>query len=186
MDIRKDVVDKANAVASSLGYSPNLRFLQGGIADLVLEHAQRQGREDEEEAAASSSSSSYDIVVALHACDTATDDALHLGVGAGARVILSSPCCHKEVRREMTRSMAAAAANDAADSSSRRGSHGLGTQQAPLVRHGILLERQAELVTDALRVLCLEAAGYRSQVMEFINDEATRYVVRDCVGARIV
>ena len=93
-----------------------------------------------------------DVLIALHACDTATDDAIHKGVAAGASVIVTAPCCHKEVRPQM---------------------------QAPtplrgLLRHGILLEREAESVTDSLRALLLESAGYGVKVFEFVSTEHTR------------
>lgn len=185
VDMRPDVVAKANAVAASLGYSPRLTFLQGSIAGLAAA--------EEEEEEAGKGAATVDVVVALHACDTATDDALRLGMQMGAGVILCSPCCHKEVRREMKRSM--------------KEEHGavVGIEaQAAVLRHGILLERTAEIVTDrfgsnlmangaalnltspprssstsraahfdSLRALCLESQGYRTSVMEFINDEAT-------------
>lgn len=153
VDIRPDVVAKANAVAASLGYAPGLTFVQGSIAGLLA--AEGEGVEQDEQG------SSFDVVIALHACDTASDDALHLGVRAGAGVILASPCCHKEVRWEMKRAMKEPTL-----------APGLAAQAAVL-RHGILLERQAELLTDSLRALCLESQGYKAQVIEFINDEAT-------------
>jgi len=122
VDVRQDVVDKANAVADRLGYSAagGLRFSRGTIAEVT--------------AKATAGEEKYDVVIALHACDTATDDCLYLGVQAGARVILASPCCHKEVRREMKKiKMTTAAA--------------AGPLQ-PVLKHGILMERQAEIVTD--------------------------------------
>lgn len=156
VDVRKDVVDKANAVAKRLGYSPGLNFVQGSIADVT---AGRGVHGD----------SSYDIVVALHACDTATDDCLHLGVELGARVIVASPCCHKEVRREIKKAMVLQNEDKEKESASTY----LFKPLQPILRHGILLERQAEIVTDSLRVLALQSKGYQSAVMEFIDDEAT-------------
>ncbi len=92
-----------------------------------------------------------DILIALHACDTATDDALAHGIRAGATLLVVSPCCQKELRAQLT---------------------------APPVlkealRHGIFQERQAEFVTDALRAELLEWAGYRTKVFEFISTEHT-------------
>ncbi len=92
-----------------------------------------------------------DVLIALHACDTATDDALAKAVHAGATLILAAPCCHQEVRAQM---------------------------QPPAVlrevlRHGILAEREAEIVTDGLRALLLEMHGYRASVFEFISPEDT-------------
>ena len=92
-----------------------------------------------------------DVMIALHACDVATDHAIHLGVRAGARVILCSPCCHQELRPQMTSPAAV----------------------APMLRHGVHLGQQAEMVTDSLRALCLEAAGYDAQVFEFVSLEHT-------------
>ncbi len=92
-----------------------------------------------------------DVMIALHACDTATDHAIHLGLRAGARVILCSPCCHKELRPQM-RSPA---------------------PLRPLLQHGIHLGQEAEMVTDGLRALLLDAQGYDTQVFEFISLEHT-------------
>ncbi len=92
-----------------------------------------------------------DVLIALHACDTATDDALHQGLRAQAPLLVVSPCCHKEIRPQL---------------------------QPPALfvetlRHGIFLERHAELVTDSLRAQLLEYAGYRTKVFEFISTEHT-------------
>ena len=92
-----------------------------------------------------------DVMIALHACDTATDHALHLGLRAGAEIILCSPCCHKQLRPQM-RSPALL---------------------QPMLQHGIHLGQQAEMVTDSLRALLLEAEGYATQVFEFVALEHT-------------
>jgi hypothetical protein len=157
VDVRPDVVAKANAVAASLGYSPGLTFVQGSIAGLAAEEEREAG------------SAGYDVVIALHACDTATDDALHLGIRRGAGIILASPCCHKEVRREMRR-----AKKEKETEKERAAAAPVGLEaQAAVLRFGILEERTAEILTDSIRALCLETQGYRAQVMEFIDDEAT-------------
>jgi hypothetical protein len=93
-----------------------------------------------------------DVVIALHACDIATDHAIHLGVRSGAAVILCSPCCHKEIRPQLL------------------SPHLL----RPILRHGVHLGQEAEMVTDGLRALLLEAAGYETQVFEFISLEHTQ------------
>ena len=93
-----------------------------------------------------------DVLIALHACDTATDDAIYKGVAAGASIIVTAPCCHKELRPQIEAP------------SALRG----------LLRHGILLEREAEGVTDSLRALLLETAGYAVKVFEFVSTEHTR------------
>lgn len=92
-----------------------------------------------------------DILVALHACDTATDDALAWGTAAGATLLIVAPCCHKEVRPQLVPPEAL----------------------AEPFRHGIFRERQAEFVTDALRAALLEHAGYATRVFEFIAPEHT-------------
>jgi SAM-dependent methyltransferase len=93
-----------------------------------------------------------DVVVALHACDIATDFALHLGLRAGASIILSAPCCHKELRPQLLTP----------------------SPLRPLLRHGIHLGQEAEMLTDSLRALLLEASGYDTQVFEFIALEHTQ------------
>lgn len=92
-----------------------------------------------------------DMLIALHACDTATDLALAAGIRQRASIIVVAPCCHKQVRKAMR------ARNE----------------MAPLLRHGILEERQAEILTDGIRALLLEAEGYRTAVFEFISTEHT-------------
>ena len=92
-----------------------------------------------------------DVLIALHACNTATDDAIASGIKAGAELIVCAPCCHKQIRQEMERS----ARFDA------------------ITRYGIFLERQAVMITDTIRALILEYFGYKTQVMEFIEMEHT-------------
>lgn len=92
-----------------------------------------------------------DMLIALHACDTATDLALAAGIRQRASIIVAAPCCHKQVRKAMR------ARNE----------------MVPLLRHGILEERQAEILTDGIRALLLEAEGYRTAVFEFISTEHT-------------
>ncbi|MBL7781482.1 MAG: SAM-dependent methyltransferase [Saprospiraceae bacterium] len=92
-----------------------------------------------------------DMLIALHACDTATDLALATGIHQKAQIIVAAPCCHKQIRRDMeTRN-----------------------EMAPLLRFGILEERQAEILTDGIRALLLEANGYKTHVFEFISTEHT-------------
>jgi Methyltransferase domain len=92
-----------------------------------------------------------DVMIALHACDTATDHALHHGIRAGAAIIMSSPCCHKQIRPQLQSP----------------------PLLAPMLQHGIHLGQQAEMVTDSLRALLLEAHGYDTQVFEFVALEHT-------------
>jgi len=92
-----------------------------------------------------------DVLIALHACDTATDDAILKGIRNNAKLIICAPCCHKQVRREMEKS---------------------GKTDA-ITKYGIFLERQAVMITDAVRALVLEYCGYKTQVMEFIEIDNT-------------
>ena len=93
------------------------------------------------------------MLIALHACDTATDEAIATGIRAGASVIVVAPCCHKQVRKSLR---------------PRREN-----ELIPLLQHGILEERQAEILTDGLRALLLESKGYKTSVFEFISTEHT-------------
>jgi hypothetical protein len=133
VEYRTDLVDLCNKIAKDSGFS-NLRFEQGTIAEYDCAGA--------------------NILIALHACDTATDDAIYKGITAEADLIVVAPCCHKQIRREIEN---AKAHND------------LGF----LMKHGIFTERQAEMVTDGLRALILEYYGYETKVFEFISDAHT-------------
>ncbi len=133
VEYRPDMVDLCNGIAKNSGFT-GLSFVQGTIEDYKAEH--------------------LDILIALHACDTATDDAIAKGVKANADLIVVAPCCHKQIRREMEK----AGAPDALDF---------------LLRHGTFLERQAEMTTDAMRCLLLEQAGYSTKAFEFISDAHT-------------
>jgi len=92
-----------------------------------------------------------DVMIALHACDTATDHAIHCGIRSGANIIMCSPCCHKQLRPQM---------------------HCPPLLQ-PMLQHGIHLGQEAEMVTDSLRALLLEAQGYETQVFKFVSLEHT-------------
>ncbi len=99
-------------------------------------------------------STGADVLIALHACDTATDDAIAKGIAAEAELIVVAPCCHKQIRREME------TANHQTDLDF-------------VLRHGIFMEREAEMVTDAMRAMILEYYGYSTKVFEFIGTEHT-------------
>jgi 2-polyprenyl-3-methyl-5-hydroxy-6-metoxy-1,4-benzoquinol methylase len=131
VELRPDLVAQGNERVERLG----LQGLQFAVGD-VRTHA----AED------------FDVVIALHACDIATDHALHLGIRAGAQVILSSPCCHKELRPQMQPPLLL----------------------QPILQHGIHLEQEAEMLTDGLRALLLESRGYDTQVFEFVSLEHTQ------------
>ncbi|MBO7460818.1 MAG: methyltransferase [Bacteroidales bacterium] len=95
--------------------------------------------------------SKLDVLIALHACDTATDDAILKGIRNNAKLIICAPCCHKQIRREMEKS----------------------GKTDSITKYGIFLERQAVMITDAVRALVLEYCGYKTQVMEFIEIDNT-------------
>jgi hypothetical protein len=95
--------------------------------------------------------SPFDVMIALHACDVATDHAIALGIRSNAAVIVCSPCCHKEIRPQLL------------------SPHPL----RPILQHGVHLGQEAEMVTDGLRALLLEASGYEAQVFEFVALEHT-------------
>jgi SAM-dependent methyltransferase len=132
IEFRPELVQLCNDLARSPAHPlPNLRFAAGDIASTAL--------------------ADLDVLVALHACDTATDDALAKGIAAGARLLVVSPCCQKELRAQLSAPPVLADA----------------------LRHGIFQERQAEFVTDALRAMLLEWAGFKTKVFEFISTEHT-------------
>jgi SAM-dependent methyltransferase len=92
-----------------------------------------------------------DMLIALHACDTATDIAIAKGIRSGAKIIVVAPCCHKQLRKQLN----------------------VTNEMQPILRHGIMEERQAELLTDGIRALLMEAHGYKTKVFEFISTEHT-------------
>jgi len=130
VEARPELVELCNAVATANNCT-GLSFIAGEIADTKIPPAE--------------------IIIALHACDTATDDALFQAAVSGARIIVSAPCCQKELRHQL------------------RPPAGM----EPLLRDGIQKERMAELLTDAVRARLLEGAGYHTQVFEFISTEHT-------------
>ena len=91
------------------------------------------------------------ILIALHACDTATDQAIYLGIRAGAEIIMCAPCCHKEIRKQMN----------------------MPEVLEPVLKFGVHLGQEAEMLTDTLRALLLEANGYKTQLLEFVSLEHT-------------
>ena len=130
VELREDMVALCNDAAQGLGLD-GLRFEQGDVRSVVPPK--------------------IDIMIALHACDTATDHAIHTGLRAGASIIMCSPCCHKELRPQLL------------------SPHPL----RPILKHGVHLGQQAEMLTDGLRAMLLEACGYDTQVFEFVALEHT-------------
>ena len=130
VEIRPDLVRKINEIIKSSNLK-GMEFVESSIQDF---HPEK-----------------LDVMIALHACNTATDDAIASGIKAGAELIVCAPCCHKQIRQEMERS---------------------GKVDA-ITRYGIFLERQAVMITDTIRAMILEYFGYKTQVMEFIEMEHT-------------
>ncbi len=133
VEFRPELVDLCNKIAKTSGFS-KLSFEPGTIENY--------------------DNSGANILIALHACDTATDDAIYKGITAQADLIVVAPCCHKQIRRQME----AGKASNELDF---------------LTKYGIFLERQAEMVTDGIRALILEYFGYKTKVFQFISDAHT-------------
>jgi protein-L-isoaspartate O-methyltransferase len=131
IEVRQDLVATCNAAATRAGFT-----------QLVFEAAE----------ARTAKARTLDIVVALHACDTATDDAIYTGIMSGARLIIAAPCCQHELAPQLTKFDAGFAG---------------------LMKFGLFKQRQADLVTDAARCLLLEASGFRVKVIEFVATEHT-------------
>jgi SAM-dependent methyltransferase len=134
IDTKTELIDRLNTTAAGLGWD-GLRFEAGTIAD--YEPAEPP-----------------DLVLALHACDTATDDALARAVGWRSRFVLAAPCCQHDLQTQIDRATTPA-------------------DFAPLLRHGIVRERLGDLLTDSLRAEVLRAHGYRTDVIEFVSTEHT-------------
>ena len=130
LDLKTDVIRHCNELSEKYGYE-KLKFLEGNIADYT-------GVDE------------VDMVVTLHACDTATDFALDKAVGWNAKVILSVPCCQHELNGQMKNELL-----------------------APVFKYGLIKERMAALITDAMRAEYLEGMGYDAQILEFIDMEHT-------------
>jgi hypothetical protein len=154
VEVRPKLVAETNGIAKGLGEGfDGLAFSEGTIESVLLTNSKEGGRREGEE------EDLLDVVIALHACDTATDDALWSAVREKASIIVVAPCCHKEVRRQLDPFMAQAAQKD----------HVL----ADVLRHNIYRERIAETATDSIRALLLEIAHYSVSVFEFIGGEHT-------------
>jgi len=130
VELRAELVDFCNGVAAR-SRCEGLTFVQGDLRSVAPEQV--------------------DVMIALHACDTATDHAIDLGVRAGASILVCAPCCHKELRPQITRPRALSG----------------------LLRHGVHLGQEAEMVTDSMRALLLETCGYEARVFEFVSLEHT-------------
>jgi SAM-dependent methyltransferase len=140
IELRQELVTSCNEIAKRCGFS-NLTFVRQRIEEFSNER--------------------IDVLIALHACDTATDDAIQKGFKASSALIICAPCCHKQIRQQLK-----------------------GKQQhSPLLKYGIFKERQFEMVTDTIRALIMEQHQYDTKIFEFISNEHTRKNVM-LVGTR--
>jgi hypothetical protein len=130
VESRDELVKLSNDIAAKAGFT-RLKFITGTISQVELEK--------------------IDMLIALHACDTATDDAIFRGIASGSSLIVCAPCCHKQIRKEFH----------------------VTNEMKGILKHGILEERQAEIITDGLRALIMEAHGYKTKIFEFISTEHT-------------
>lgn len=130
IDIKSELVDLCNGIAKACDFD-GLSFVIGKIDDFDI--------------------GMVDILIALHACNTATDDALFKGVAAKASLILAAPCCHQEIRPQIKPP----------------------PMLKDVLKHGVMLERCAEFLTDGLRSLLLERSGYSTKLFEFVSTDHT-------------
>ncbi|OZY59032.1 methyltransferase [Pseudomonas lundensis] len=130
VELREDMVTLCNNAAQRLEH-PGLSFQHGDVRSFAP--------------------TPIDVMIALHACDIATDYAIHMGIRSGAAIIMCSPCCHKQIRLQIQSP----------------------ALLKPMLQYGLHLGQQAEMVTDSLRALFLEACGYETKVFEFISLEHT-------------
>ena len=130
VEFREDLVNLCNNIAQKSNFS-NLNFIQGSIEKTKIDNP--------------------NILIALHACDIATDEAIYRGIISNSSLIVCAPCCHKQIRKEFN----------------------VSSPLNNITKYGILQTRQAEIVTDAIRAMLMEAHGYKTNVFEFISTEHT-------------
>ena len=130
VEFRKELVGICNNIAKKSNFN-NLNFVEGTIEKAKIDNV--------------------DVLIALHACDTATDEAIFRGISSNSSLIVCAPCCHKQIRRAFD----------------------VTNELSSVVKHGILKERQAEIITDTLRALIMEVFGYKTKIFEFISDSHT-------------
>ena len=155
VEIRPDLVAKINEIIKESNLK-DFRFVESSIEDYTCQQDNKTTRQQDNKTNNSLTHRlidllTLDILIALHACNTATDDAIIKGIESGAKLIICAPCCHKQIRQEMEKSKVVDV----------------------ITRYGIFMERQAVMITDTIRALILEYFGYKTQVMEFIEMEHT-------------
>lgn len=131
IELRQDLVEYCNNVAKQCSFE-SLNF----VCQPIENYSEKK----------------IDILIALHACDTATDDAIYKGIISNSSLIICAPCCHKQIRQQVK---------------------GI-EQESPLLKYGIFKERQFEMVTDTIRALLMEQQNYQTKIFEFISNEHTR------------
>lgn len=149
VDRRADVIAAATKMASALDVAERVKFVESDLADFKLPESERGSKQGVY----------ADVMVSLHACDTATDEALAKGVEWKARYILSAPCCQHELQKHMGE-IAGRATGPAATFGG-------------LLRQSILRERLCDILTDSYRAMILRILGFKTQVIEFVSSEAT-------------
>ena len=164
IDRRNDVIAAARQMAAQLDLADKVLFVEADLAETTLE-------------ALAPGLSRIDMLVSLHACDTATDEALAKGVEWKARYILSAPCCQHELQKELGNGRIVESPNG------RRGRAGSDCRSdfAGLLRQSILRERLCDILTDSFRAMILRILGFKTQVIEFVSSEATtRNILLKC------
>jgi hypothetical protein len=131
IELRQNLVDYCNSIADKCGFD-QLHFECKSIQDYNEKR--------------------IDILIALHACDTATDDAIYKGMQAKSEIIVTAPCCHKQIRQQL------------------KGKE----QESPILKYGIYKEREYEMLTDTMRALLMEKENYQTKIFEFVSNEHTR------------
>ena len=132
IDVRPASRDRNNEIAAKLGITDTITFKAEEIASTTAQQA--------------------DVAIALHACDTATDDAIAWAVNGGAKLLLIAPCCHHDIQKQMNQSP---------------------EPWGAITKFGVMKERMGDLLTDALRAQILRIVGYRVEIIEFIAGEHT-------------
>ena len=156
IDRRADVIASSRKIAAALDVSDRVTFVEADLSDKGLKGLKGLQGDSAVDGFQGADGLKVDMVVSLHACDTATDEALARGIEWKARYIVSAPCCQHELQKTV-------------------GKNGAEAEKmfAGLLRQGILRERLCDLLTDAFRALILRILGYRTQVVEFVSPDAT-------------
>ena len=135
VDVKQQAREHNEAVAARLGWGETITFVEGAIASAVVP-------------------APVDVVLALHACDTATDEALARAIQWEASLVLAAPCCHHDIQRQLKQ-------------------HAAPSPYGAITRHALLRERFGDLLTDALRAQILRQHGYRTDIVEFVDSQHT-------------